>query len=53
MGMWLIQEVSRELEYRYDYQEIVEMAKQSQCQSIIDVRNDCFLNPSRDMIHFI
>lgn len=46
MGMWLIQEVSRELEYRYDYQEIVEMAKQSQCQSIIDVTNDCFLNPS-------
>ncbi|WP_161841979.1 rhamnulokinase [Candidatus Enterococcus huntleyi] len=46
MGMWLIQEVARQQEYRYSYAELADMAAATPAfQQFIDVNEECFLNP--------
>ncbi|MGO4928812.1 rhamnulokinase [Fundicoccus sp. Sow4_F4] len=46
MGMWLIQEVARNFDYQFTYQEIVEKASESPAfQQFINVNNPIFLNP--------
>ncbi len=47
MGLWVIQEVRRNLYYRYSFSELVEEAnKHKDFPSIIDVDHDRFLNPN-------
>ena len=46
MGMWLIQEVARNQEYRYSYAELAALAaRQPPFQQMIDINDDRFLNP--------
>lgn len=47
MGLWLVQEVAREFEYKYSYSEMATLAdKTTYYQSIIDVNDSSFNNPS-------
>ena len=47
MGMWLIQEVAKNLENRYSFVELAELAsKQQAFQFEIDVNDERFLNPT-------
>ncbi|MCQ1059897.1 rhamnulokinase [Photobacterium sp. ZSDE20] len=53
MGLWIIQEVSRILDYRYSYAELAQMARESkEFTSIIDVNNERFF-VSENMIEEI
>ncbi|GAB7220402.1 rhamnulokinase [Vibrio comitans] len=53
MGLWIIQEVSRTLDYRYSYAELAQMARDSKdFTSIIDVNNERFF-VSENMIEEI
>lgn len=46
MGMWLIQEVSRMLDYQYSYPELAELASQEEAfVTLIDVNDPRFMNP--------
>ena len=45
MGLWIIQEVSRNLNYQYSYAEFVSLAKQNPFESIFDVNAERFLKP--------
>lgn len=46
MGMWLIQEVAREQEYRYSYAQLAQLASEENgFTRIIDVNDQRFLNP--------
>lgn len=46
MGMWLVQEVSKQLNYIYSYEELAKLAeKEKPFQHIIDVNDQRFLNP--------
>ena len=46
MGMWLIQEVSRMLDYQYSYPELAELASQKEAfVTLIDVNDPRFMNP--------
>ncbi|MBU3161021.1 rhamnulokinase [Clostridium frigoris] len=46
MGLWIIQEVSRNLENKYSFAELVELARaKSDFTSIVDVNDDRFLKP--------
>lgn len=45
MGMWIIQEVVRNLNYNYSYEQLVELAKENlEFESLIDVNDDRFFN---------
>ncbi|WP_394243869.1 rhamnulokinase [Vibrio astriarenae] len=53
MGLWIIQEVSRILDYRYSYAELAQMARDSKdFTSVIDVNNERFF-VSENMIEEI
>lgn len=53
MGLWIIQEVSRILDYRYSYAELAQMASESKgFTSVIDVNNERFF-VSENMIEEI
>jgi rhamnulokinase len=46
MGLWLIQEVKKELNDQYDFGELVELAKEEQAfKSLINPNDSRFLNP--------
>ena len=45
MGLWMIQSVRRELNKKYSFDELCEMAKSSNFSEIIDVNNSVFLAP--------
>ena len=46
MGLWVIQEVSRNLENKYSFAELVDLAREkSNFASIVDVNDDRFLKP--------
>lgn len=46
MGLWMIQEVRHCLNDEYTFQELVDLAKASECEpSIINVNDTCFLHP--------
>ena len=46
MGLWVIQEVSRNLENKYSFAELVDLARaKSNFASIVDVNDDRFLKP--------
>ncbi|MDN3702354.1 rhamnulokinase [Vibrio artabrorum] len=53
MGLWIVQEVSRILEYRYSYAELADQAREaSDFTSVIDVNNERFF-VSENMIEEI
>lgn len=45
MGLWIIQEVSRECNGKYSFAELVELARKSKFEGIFDVNDDRFLKP--------
>ena len=45
MGLWMIQSVRRELDKKYSFDELCEMAKESHFNEIIDVNDNAFLAP--------
>lgn len=45
IGMWLIQEIIREFGWEMSYDKLVDLAKESCCNSIIDVNHSDFLKP--------
>lgn len=45
MGLWMIQSVRRELNKKYSFDELCEMAKKSEFSEIIDVNDKSFLAP--------
>ncbi|CAH0528793.1 rhamnulokinase [Vibrio hippocampi] len=53
MGLWIVQEVSRILDFRYSYAELAELAREaSEFKSVIDVNNERFF-VSENMIEEI
>jgi rhamnulokinase len=49
MGLWMIQNVKKELEDKYSFAELCEMAESSTCDSIVNCNDDCFLAPKSMM----
>ncbi len=49
MGLWMIQNVKKELEDKYSFAELCEMAETSNCDSIVDCNSDVFLAPKSMM----
>lgn len=45
MGLWIIQEVSRELEGEYSFGELVELARKTDYQGVFDVNDNRFMKP--------
>ena len=45
MGLWIIQEVSRNLKGEYSFAKLVELAKKDRFEGIFDVNKECFLKP--------
>ncbi len=46
MGLWMIQSIRRNLDKKYSFAELEQFAKEaSDFTSIVDVNDDCFLNP--------
>ncbi|MBT9776318.1 rhamnulokinase [Clostridium sp. MCC353] len=45
MGLWMIQSVKKELDNRYSFAELCEMASKETISSIVDCNDDCFLAP--------
>ena len=45
MGLWIIQEVSRNLGNQYSFSKLVEEARNASFDGIFDVNDDCFLKP--------
>ena len=45
MGLWIIQEVSRNLEGKYSFGELVKLARENPFDGIFDVNDDRFLKP--------
>ncbi|MCL2377694.1 MAG: rhamnulokinase [Defluviitaleaceae bacterium] len=45
MGLWMIQCVKKELDNKYTYAQLCDMAEESQINSIVDVNAPCFLSP--------
>lgn len=45
MGLWIIQEVARELNGQYSFAELVNQARTNPCLSVIDVNDERFLKP--------
>ena len=46
MGLWMIQELKRELDDKYSFAELCEMAIHEEITSIVDCQHDSFLAPS-------
>lgn len=49
MGMWIIQEVSRNLDGKYSFGELVDLARESDFEGIFDVDDPRFLKPDNMM----
>lgn len=49
MGLWMIQNVKKELEDKYSFAELCDMAETSQCDSIVDCNDELFLAPASMM----
>ena len=45
MGMWLFQNIRKNLDKKYTYDEMMQMAMDSDYDKLIDPTNDCFLAP--------
>ena len=45
MGLWMIQSIRRELNKKYSFQELMELAENSTYEGLADVSNECFLAP--------
>ncbi len=45
MGMWLFQNIRRNLDKKYTYDEMMQMAMESSYDKLIDPTDDCFLAP--------
>ena len=49
MGLWMIQNVKKELEDKYSFVELCQMAENSDCDSIVDCNDIVFLAPESMM----
>lgn len=49
MGLWMIQNVKKELNDEFSFAELCEMAENSSCDSIVDCNDECFLAPESMM----
>lgn len=45
MGLWMIQNLKKELNDEYSFAELCDMAESSTCDSIVDCNDECFLAP--------
>ena len=45
MGLWMIQQVRHELNDKYSFMELEEMARNNKTDKTVDVNDDCFLSP--------
>ena len=45
MGMWLFQNIRKNLDKKYTYDEMMQMAMESSYEKLIDPTDDCFLAP--------
>lgn len=45
MGLWMIQSVRHELEDKYSFAELCELAEKVEIDSVVDVNDECFLSP--------
>lgn len=45
MGLWMIQNVKKELDDKYSFAELCDMASKETISSIVDCNDDCFLAP--------
>lgn len=52
MGLWMIQELKQELDDKYSFSELSEMARHEKIASIVDVQDSVFLSP-KSMIQAI
>ncbi|WP_405375644.1 rhamnulokinase [Pseudobutyrivibrio sp.] len=50
MGLWMIQNVKKELEDKYSFVELCQMAENSDCDSIVDCNDIVFLAPESMMM---
>ena len=49
MGLWMIQNVKKELDDKYSFAELCSMAEDSTCNSVVDCNDECFLAPDSMM----
>lgn len=49
MGLWMVQNLKKELDDKYSFAELCQMAEGSNCQSVVDCNDDCFLAPESMM----
>ncbi len=45
MGLWMIQSVRHELQDRYSFAQLCQMAQEQEITSLVDANDDCFLAP--------
>ena len=45
MGMWLFQNIRKDLGKKYTYDEMMQLAMESSCELILDPTDECFLAP--------
>lgn len=45
MGLWMIQNLKKELDNKYSFAKLCEMAEESSCDSIVDCNDESFLAP--------
>lgn len=45
MGLWMIQSVRHELQDRYSFAQLCQMAQEQEIMSLVDANDDCFLAP--------
>ncbi|MGL5434655.1 MAG: rhamnulokinase [Lachnospiraceae bacterium] len=45
MGLWMIQNVKKELDHAYDFAELCRMAEEADISALVDCDNACFLAP--------
>ncbi len=49
MGLWMVQNLKKELDDKYSFAELCDMATNSTCESVVDCNDDCFLAPDSMM----
>ncbi len=49
MGLWMVQNLKKELKDEYSFAQLCDMATGSQCESVVDCNDDCFLAPDSMM----
>lgn len=50
MGLWMIQNLKKELDDKYSFAELCDMAETSSCDSIVDCQDSVFLAPESMMV---